>query len=257
MKKQTRYFFLLPFLMSSCLVFNSGNVGSGPLLNVNDKYVDIAMGESQSITALFFAWEYSNKMLLDAKMDLFKNRPLRKGEYYSNFSCDISKKVILGIVYITRVTVSAEVLKTSEPNAKPRDEMVMKPTDPAFNNFIGLLHPANYFVNKIDTFVLGEKVYYRAKNQFRSFLITAINGNEVSLKYCYGNGGTIQAPADKILYSTKKSLNGYSVGERVALNQHSFGSKMVTIVAISDQRVLVQDKTGFFSSAISNLKREP
>ena len=70
---------------------------------MTDKYVDIATGQSESSSYFWIAGNYNNKLILTAKEDLFRNRPLRTGEYYSNFSCDISKKLILCLFYITRV----------------------------------------------------------------------------------------------------------------------------------------------------------
>lgn len=45
-------FLILSVLFSSCFVIHRGNVSSGPLLNINDKYIDIAIGEAKSLYVL-------------------------------------------------------------------------------------------------------------------------------------------------------------------------------------------------------------
>lgn len=139
--KQLIFFFIIPFFISSCVVNNFGNVSSGPILNINDKYVDIATGQSESSSYFWIFGNYNNKLILTAKEDLFRNRPLRTGEYYSNFSCDISKKLILFLFHITKVTVSAEVLKIDESKNNEITDSTLKAINKSFSNVIGQYHP--------------------------------------------------------------------------------------------------------------------
>jgi hypothetical protein len=256
MKKNYFYLATLVILMSSCIVFNSGNVSSGPLLSVNDKYVDIAIGESESITVIGMAWEYSNKMVLEAKAEMFKNRPLRNGEYYSNFTCDFSKKIILGIIYTTRVTVSAEVLRIKDSGQVDRPGVSIKPVEKGFNNAVGLYHPKNYFINKIDSFVLGERIFYSSSNaDFKMFEITAIDSLKIGLKRVYGIHPIKYLKAHQIIYSTKKQLAGFKVGERV-LAIPLFEWKEATIVAASDKKILLRSANNYFLCLPSDVKKK-
>ncbi len=109
--KKIVFILICATFFSSCLILHKGSVSSGPLLNVNDRYVDIARGEAQSVIVLGIGSIDNDVLLLDAKKNLFKNRPLEKNEYYANFTTDISRKYIFfPIVAINKVTVSAEIL---------------------------------------------------------------------------------------------------------------------------------------------------
>jgi hypothetical protein len=67
----------------SCHVYRYGNISGSSLLSVKDKYVDIACGE---VKTRIGGEAYSKELLImEAKANMFKNRPLKKGEYYSNF----------------------------------------------------------------------------------------------------------------------------------------------------------------------------
>jgi hypothetical protein len=70
MKKSILWLLLFPLLMSSCLVINTGSVSSGPLLSVNDKYVDVATGECKSFTVLWIGGMHKKRMILQAKSRL-------------------------------------------------------------------------------------------------------------------------------------------------------------------------------------------
>ncbi|HOZ87527.1 MAG TPA: hypothetical protein PL029_07205 [Bacteroidia bacterium] len=255
-------FFILSFtvIFSSCIVFNSGNVSSGPLLNVTDKYVDIATGESKTTRLLGLGGQFSHKMILEAKTNLFKSRPLRTGEYYSNFSCDISKKIILGIVYITRVTVSAEVLRVQESGrietGRNGTDSVYKLAGNNFNTAVGLYNLKTYFVNQVDSFVIGEKIFYNVNmgRDFGKYEITAISGSNITIKPVYGSGSNIIVPAENIMYSTKKGINGFCVGESVKWGSALTGSTGI-IIATSLNRVLLYSENGYKTQLATKLKK--
>ncbi len=258
MKEFRTLFLLFPVLFQSCIVLNSGNVSSGPIINANDKYVDIATGESQSNMLLFIGGQFSNKLILEAKTDLYKNRPLRRGEYYSNFTCDFSKKIILGIFLSTKVTVSADILMTDEVADKQRQvagkDSTIKGSGESFKNAVGLYQPRSFFVNQVDSFIIGERIFFKNNLNYELYEITAINGSDVSIKPLHGTGSTIVISQEFILFSTKKPLNNFSVGERVRWVPALVGSEG-TIVATSLSSVLLWTEDGYFKKRVSKIRK--
>jgi hypothetical protein len=95
---------------ASCIAFHNGAISSGPLLSANDKYIEEATGHSACSSLLLFGGGYFKEALVNqAKKDMMKNRPLKKGEYYSNYIVDLKKTITLFIYIENDVWVHADV----------------------------------------------------------------------------------------------------------------------------------------------------
>jgi hypothetical protein len=183
MNKSFLLFFCI-FFLNSCIVFHSGNTTSGPLLSTNDQYIDIAKGTAESNTILGLVGDVSNDdLILTAKKEMYSLRPLRKGEYYSNITCDFAKKVILfGLVYHTRVTVSADVMKTGEES-----------TSGFSNAYFNIIRPlvakapvpeaVKPIVRNGYMLMNGDSVYYSTnEKKFLLYVATSVDKETVILK---------------------------------------------------------------------------
>jgi hypothetical protein len=95
---------------SSCIVTHSGNVTGGPLITANDKSSSVAKGTARTFMIFPIGGNYSTTLIQDAKTDMYKHCPLKEGEYYANFTCDITKTYLL-LYYSTKVTISADIVK--------------------------------------------------------------------------------------------------------------------------------------------------
>lgn len=249
---------VIPIFFSSCLVLHNGNVSSGPLVNINDRYVDIARGEAKSVFVFGLGDLENDVLLFDAKNNLFINRPLQKGEYYANFTSDVSKKFILFFIAINKVTISAEVLRVNDTS----NTVLSK----SFKDIIRINNEKLFFVSETDTFKVNDKVYYNydadatinTKN-FNLYKIVAINKKEVNLKPMYSNKeNEVVIINNAIFYSTTKNLKDYKIGDKVkAIVYDGIGGKSAeygTIVATRNGFAIVQTLTGYYSVAPISLE---
>jgi hypothetical protein len=232
-------------LLPGCMMLNSGNVSSGPLLSVNDKYVDIAKGKSKTHAILGLSDVLDGELILDAKRDMFRSRPLQHGEYYANFTSDISRVFWLGgVVIATRVTVSAEVLRSAEyPVAHPDSSSFSK---------VSLNFTGTRFVYRTDTFRLQEKVYYKTGSSWKEFTISAINRDRVSLSPLDTKRKPVEIDFLDELYSTTKILYGFKAGDRVRLTDGDFAA---TILGISGNRFLLGTDYKMYVKPVTGFRR--
>ena len=231
-------------LFSSCLVIHSGNVSSGPLLNVKDKYVDVAKGYAGSFFLFGIGDIHRDNLILDAKKMLYQNRPLNQNEYYSNFSVDISKKFILGFISVVNVNVGSDVMRNG-------DTLETGVFSRSFKNTIGIIGEKSFFVSEKDTFKIGEEVYYashkqewKTYNRFR--IISILNGN-VNLKRIYSTEENEIVFIDKHnFYSTVKNLKEFSIGDKVKTRSGLFNEVLEngTIIGTCNDHVLARSKSG-------------
>ncbi len=253
------------FLMSSCLVFNSGNVSSGPLLNVNDSYIDIATGECKSVAVIGITGMHKKRMILQAKANLFKNRPLQKNEYYANFSVDFTKTFYFGgIVYTSKALISAEVMKTNDTLAAPfsnafkklvlRDSLVkyLQPPEPLEKTSQSNGH----------TLAVGDSVYFSlngknyglykvASTDHKSIMLLATNN--------FADKNTL-TNSENLFYATKTVFEGFKHGDKVtaqlldAYNSPFYEDGIVLGIALNN--ILVETKSGQHALSAFKLKKK-
>jgi hypothetical protein len=138
-------------------------------MSIDDTYVETVTGSARSTAILVFS-DPQFQLIADARKNLIHNRKLNRDEYFSNFSADIRKELIFGIVYVTKVIVSADVMQNHN---EPRPELKMTSQLPK--------SPNQHFISGTDTFRLGETVYYtRNKSYYSKATIDFINGEEVT-----------------------------------------------------------------------------
>jgi hypothetical protein len=93
--------------LSNCTVHRSTLLGSR--CNGNCSYQNIAYGSVEKQQIFGIGGNKINAMLFEAKKNLYRTYPLRKGQFYDNFVVDY-KTTYYPFVKITLVTVTADVV---------------------------------------------------------------------------------------------------------------------------------------------------
>ena len=108
---KTLTYIIIVFLLSSCIAFHNGAISSGPLLSANDKFIEQATGHAEcySFFLLLGGGYFKQDMINQAKKDMMKNRPLKKGEYYANYTIDFKRTITLFIYTENDIWVNADV----------------------------------------------------------------------------------------------------------------------------------------------------
>lgn len=240
MKKLIVYSGLAALFFSACFVQSSGNVSSGPLLNVKDKYVAVAVGESKAFSVFGIGGFKKDGLVLEAKMKMFMNRPLGEKEYYANISAGLNTKFILGFIVIRKVMVSADVLSQDE-NAS---------LDKVAGNPLAKIGARDFFISKEDTFRLGEIVYGNfgtSETNFYKTEIMAINGNKMSLRYIDLPKPNVTVRNDWYrFFSASKTLHGFKCDDNVNVKSMEVKDfkKNGIVLGVSKKYVLVLTELG-------------
>lgn len=263
----TKFFvlFLFATLLSSCVVIHSGNVSSGPLLNVKDQYVDIVVGEAKSVFIIGLGNLEQDHLVLDAKKDLFSKLHLRKNEYYSNFTTDISKKYIFGpFIQIIKATVSADILKSNDSSSVPvgmdylkKINLGVKPLyKPKTSNLP--LDRNRFNANQLAN---GDTVYYSSDAiNYHLYLVNQIDKESVVLKATGPDYQNILVPLLKnSFYFKNAESGGFKNGMEVVIEvPDDFYShpvkKKFTVLGFCNDFVLLISDNAYFVRQISSLK---
>jgi hypothetical protein len=205
-----KYFlFVLPlFILSSCFVINSGGVSSGPLLSPDDRYIEIAEGRASSVNILGFGQFRYNDQVADARRKMFQSRPLQRGEYYANFTSDISRILFFGgLVVQTKIIVTADVLESADRKYRTDDTTMLARIS---FNFTG----DNRFIYKHDTLKIGDTVYYRKNSAISKYRITRISNESLSLRNAEQSMETVTAKITDEYFRTRGRLYGMVLATR-------------------------------------------
>lgn len=250
MKKHQVIMFLLPFLVSSCMVFNSGNISSGPLLNVTDKYVDQARGEARSCLFLGIGSTYKRKLIHEAKLDLYRRRPLDNGEYYSNFTTEVAKKTFLGIVYIIEVEMNADVLKGLDSTSAPFTEQYKRQTGigyPAKRTGSGRFKQGSAG----SRLAVNDNVYYSYDHKnYKLYKVSAVDQENVMLMATDPADKNLLASLESEFFVTGAEVGGIKAGDQVTVevpgNQQTVTYEDGVVSGTFGEKCLVKTKNGFF-----------
>lgn len=245
MKKYQVIAFLLPFLVSSCMVFNSGSVSSGPLLNATDRYVDQARGEARSCLFLGIGSTYNRKLIYEAKLDLHRRRPLENGEYYSNFTTEVAKKTFLGIIYIIEVEVNADVLKGLDSSSAPFTEQYKRQTG---ISYAAKRTGSGRFKRGL---AANDNVYYSYdRKNYKLYKVSAVDKENVMLMPADPADKNLLAPLDSEFFVTGVEVGGIKAGDQVTVevpgNQQTVAYEDGVVSGTFGDKCLVKTMDGFF-----------
>ena len=252
---------LTPFLFSSCLVFHSGNVSSGPLLSANDTYKSMASGSSR-LVFVFGLGSLKNRALVQkAKKNMYYKFPLQKNEYYSNMATDINKKIILGFIDVTNVTVSADILSRSDTS--------MYPFSIAFNKLITPFVPMVKDDIPTDTskyngsqLVNGDTLMYTYKDiPYQQYIASSLDKESVILKSLNEKYPSILVPLNQnTFYIQNRLISGLTHGDKVVIQVvDPYESRKTSLQAIvcgfCNNHVLVKTSLGYLVQKLSEIKK--
>ncbi len=117
----------IAFLMSACS-FHTGNISSGA--HIDCPMIYIATGTASTTKILGIGGSSKDALIVEAKNDLYRKFPYKKGIKLSNFSVDYKNTYFL-LFHTTVVTVSADVY---DCNSIPGNDSIMNQI-PAINGF--------------------------------------------------------------------------------------------------------------------------
>lgn len=255
--KQLIILFIIAFYFNSCVVLNSGNISSGPLLNSSDSYIDHATGESENLFIFGLGNLNKDKLLFEAKKNMYLNRPLKSNEYYSNFTSDISKKIMFGIIFFTKATVSADVMKSNNNDTLIFSESFRKKITP-------FVEPKSKLKPFVQTAAEnGDTLYFSLNgNNYQLYVASFADKNSVILIPQFPESQNILVSNEKNLFFFKHKLNGdYKSGEVVKGEaRDSFDNSIIAyeykLLGFSKEKVLLQTADGFMTLPFNKIQKK-
>jgi hypothetical protein len=185
---------LLTFL-SSCAI-HTGSLSSS-LLVPNAKYEDLAIGVAQTHYYFGFGGLSQDALVLEAKRELMKSRPLIYNEQYANYT--VSFKYSYFFIYNQiKVTVSADIIRFDKDSSK-------QVYSEKYQNKVFGKSVANILFN------IGDSVF---DSHWNGGIITSINNTTATLlvKSASNKLVTCEKFIDG-LYIKKPSFRNYNLGD--------------------------------------------
>lgn len=231
---------IIAFTLSSCFVMQNGSTSSGPLLSIADKKVDKAFGKARTVFVFGIGRHKRDYLVEEAQSNLYVSRPVKSNEYYSNFTCNVAHKLFLfGIIFVTKTTVTADVLKSATaPEPRPLPYI----TD-------------TYFINEIDSFNIGEEIYYKTiESPVSKYKIVSISPSMVKLKSDTGKPD-LEVKAKDVFYSMKKNVNGFKPGNDVRMRIFIFYDT-AKLAAINNTEAVLNVDGEYYVRPISKIRKD-
>jgi hypothetical protein len=229
------------FLLTSCVATHTGVISSSSI-GKPVKYEDMAFGVSQSSRYLGFGGHSQDGLVLEAKRELIKNRPLKQNEEYSNFTIDF-KHTYWPFYTQTKVTVSADVVQFI-------GETINDPYSESYKSkFLG----KNFLKN--DFFSVGDSIY---DNKLHKGIIISIESSDrVRILYNTKNN-KIRTKKISIynIYSKTKASKEFKIGDwyvHTELNRQKEQAEVSTIVAIGLNSVIIKNVSNKLRIINSNI----
>jgi hypothetical protein len=249
---------IISILMASCTAMHTGSVSSGPLLSADDRLVDVAYGYVSTSYFLGIGGLSKNALIHNAKQELKLNRPLKKGEYYANYTVDF-KKTVSFISYMTNeVFVYADVLSTNK-----EDTVTPTVVTRNFEKVPKYAISYDYVKTKQDSFYVGEKVIIRTLTTLDKEVYTYnpceitkfIGKNRANVKSYLSVQNTV-IDVNELIFSMDKEKNGFRYGDSVSFeSRRPFSNKTISgkIIATSKNYGLVLEGKNIYEMAYKDL----
>jgi hypothetical protein len=257
-------FVLTSLLLSSCLVNHTGGISSGPLLNIKDQYVDMVSGKSKSVFIFGFGNLKNDQLILNARKNMYLNRRLALNEYYSNLTTDISRKYIFfPFIQITKVAVSADVIKTNDSI----DSRFGHDFNKIITPFVELKNNASEKIKAEslrngDELVNGDSVFYSMNSKnCPLYIVSNLDKESVILLSTDLKHKNILVPLNKNTFFIKNSSQGgYKNGSKVAVETFDLYEgkpiKMIGVVfGFSKSYALIKIEDQFYIHPVDKLQK--
>ncbi|MGE4288823.1 MAG: DUF6567 family protein [Salinivirgaceae bacterium] len=237
--KQLVIFSSVVLLLSSCVATHLGTISSSAI----DKpvsYVDVAYGVAQTDKYFALGGLSQDALVLEAKRELYRNRPLQPNEAYINFTVDFKNTWVFFPVYTqTKVTLSADVINFNPDNPTPvfTDAYAKKlskpwPSNPLFSAGDSVIAPrGKEGVVLAFTDATKVRVLYLTKNNKLRTLTVSVNK----------------------LFTRSKSYKGYTVGDHYFFSKEYKGIEEAAnarIIGIGLNHLLVKEPNGTVSTVV-------
>jgi hypothetical protein len=219
---------VLFLILSSCATHH-GMISSSSV-NGNFVYEDFAYGVAQTKIVFGFGGLSQDALVLEAKRELMKNRPLEANEEYLNFTVDF-KRSFWPFTSQNKVTMSADVIRhTEDSNADPYSENYL--------NKLSRLNLSNELFN------VGDSVLF--KKDKKGIIISMMDNDKVRIQYI-NKQDNIRTKSLSIydIYTINKSYKNYSIDGHYTFPVRRKGGENVemggVIIGIGLKSLLVKD----------------
>ncbi|MCC5918038.1 MAG: hypothetical protein JJU02_12010 [Cryomorphaceae bacterium] len=119
---------LVFFSLQTCTISHNVQIGSGPE-DAHHVYADLAIGYSSWFRILGLFENGEELLMANAKRNMMINRPLKKGEYYTNYTVDF-RTIAFPFVLEKRVVMTADVVRITDSTESRRfSGLVYAPMD--------------------------------------------------------------------------------------------------------------------------------
>lgn len=217
-------------LFSSCAAHHgliSSSVPSGDVI-----YEDIAYGVAQTNTFFGIGGLSQDALVLEAKRELIKNRPLKAHEAYQNFTVDF-KSSFWPFFNKNKVTVSADVIKpTTETSYEPYSDTYKKRLS------------GRYLSNEL--FLVGDSVWHKKRRT--AVINSIINDGTVRIEYLTKKDKIkTKRVSIKNIYTTQRNYKNLEIGGMFIFSEKKIHAEENatngTIIAIGLNSLIVKDRS--------------
>lgn len=203
------FFTLIVSLFTTSCAFHSGMMtGNAAITNSNFRYLGLAKGTVTTTHFLGVGGLKKDALIFEAKKDLLRRYPLRKGQALANVSVDM-KRTFAFIVMKTRATVTADIVDYNVSNVSNEFDEI---------NATHKIDDLQYSLVGCNT---TDTVLFKYQGSYEKGLIMGFYSNYVKLKYFPGPGVDFvkSVSNEDILVITKYPNNvsdfGFEVGDKV------------------------------------------
>jgi hypothetical protein len=176
---------------------------------------------------------------------LFQKRPLKRGEYYANFSVDFTKTFFMGgFVYKSHALISAEVMKTGDTTSTPFGHEFRQKTDKNSQ-------PQNSAVDPADIdLAVGDTVYYSHDGRsYKTYKIASVDKSSILLLAINPDDKNTLVSANGVFFNRKESIGAFKSGDNVMVEIPDISNALVLregkVLGFADENILVETKSGF------------
>ncbi len=214
-------------MLSSC-ASHFGMISSAPV-NGNVIYQDVAYGVAQTNHYFGIGGISQDALVLEAKRDMMRNRPLAANEEYANFTVDF-KNSFWPFYIQTKATVTADVVKrTNEALENPYSEKYKK------------ILAGNALATNL--FQVGDSILFDKGREGSIIATDSMNKVRVMYRSSKGKMRSKIVSAEDI-FTTSKPYNGLKVGDSFDYQEKVYGKGVITmrgtVVALGTKYLLVR-----------------
>jgi len=217
---------LLALIMSSCAFHAGMMTGNASITDNNFRVVKIIDGQAFTTHILGIGGLSKSALVLEAKKNMLKNHPLRKGQALANVTVDVKKTFVL--IYVkTLITVSADVI-----DFNPED------SDNEFDEIMPQYYKGKTINIRSDINV-GDSVYYISYGILKKGRVDALGKSSAKIVFLLKDGTDWRSTFsyESILRMNKLETDsnnyGFEIGQKVEFILDNGDIKQGTIFGLN------------------------